>query len=262
MIFATVERLMKALGVYDSGLSAGIATLDSGGKIPDAQIPAAIARDTEVATTMSDHVAAANPHPTYATDADLSAHVAAGDPHPVYLLKAQRGAANGVAPLDSESLLPSENGGDQPGDIKMTARPTAGPGFLLCDGAAISRTTYARLFAAIGVVYGVGDGTTTFNLPDLRGRAPIGAGAGPSLTARALGGKGGAETHQLIASEMPSHTHEILPLLAGNSVAAGNYLASTLNDDNFGSAITGPAGGNTAHNNMQPWAALNFIIKI
>jgi hypothetical protein len=74
------------------------------------------------------------------------------------------------------------------GVIQMFAGSTPPAGWLLCDGSAVSRTEYATLYAAIGDTWGAGDGSTTFNLPDLRGRAPIGAGTGSGLTARTLGG--------------------------------------------------------------------------
>jgi microcystin-dependent protein len=95
-----------------------------------------------------------------------------------------------------------------PGDLIVSAA-AARAGCLLCDGAAVSRTTYASLFAAIGTAYGVGDGGTTFNLPDFRGRALVGAGAGPGLTARALGDKLGEETHQLTTAELATHNHGV-----------------------------------------------------
>src|SRR6185436_2450639 len=80
-------------------------------------------------------------------------------------------------------------------------------GWLLCDGRAVSRTAYPALFGALSTVWGVGDGSTTFNLPDLRGRAPIGAGTGTGLSARALGASVGAETHTLTTAQMPAHNH-------------------------------------------------------
>src|SRR5439155_10954111 len=66
-------------------------------------------------------------------------------------------------------------------------------GWLECTGQAVSRTSYARLFNLIGTTFGAGDGSTTFNVPDIRGRTPIGVGTGSGLTARSLAGTGGAE---------------------------------------------------------------------
>lgn len=80
-------------------------------------------------------------------------------------------------------------------------------GYLAEDGSVVSRTTYARLFQAIGTTYGAGDGSTTFKLPDSRGRVDVGSGAGSGLSARTLGATGGAETHQLTEAELASHTH-------------------------------------------------------
>lgn len=80
-------------------------------------------------------------------------------------------------------------------------------GWFWCDGSAYSRTTYAALFAAIGTTWGVGDGSTTFNVPDLRGRAPIGVGQGSGLTNRTLGSKIGEESHALTLAENGPHTH-------------------------------------------------------
>jgi len=86
-----------------------------------------------------------------------------------------------------------------------------GDGWLLCDGSAVSRTTYANLFTQIGTRYGVGDGSTTFNLPDLRGRSPIGAGLGTqggTLTNRDIATKYlGEENHTMTEAELVSHTH-------------------------------------------------------
>lgn len=93
------------------------------------------------------------------------------------------------------------------GFIKMWTKATVPSNFLLCDGSAISRTSFANLFAVVGIQYGNGDGSTTFNLPDLRGRSPIGDGTGVGLTPRAIGDAMGEEFHQLVTGELPSHDH-------------------------------------------------------
>lgn len=93
------------------------------------------------------------------------------------------------------------------GSVQMFAGATAPSGWLLCNGQAVSRTTYARLFAAIGTTWGTGNGSSTFNVPDMRGRAPLGAGTGTGLTARTLGAKGGAEAHTLTEAQLAAHDH-------------------------------------------------------
>ena len=140
-------------------------------------------------------------------------------------------------------------------------------GFLLCDGAAYSRTEYQELFAAIGTIYGAGDGSTTFNVPNLQTRVPVGAGDG-----YVLGSTGGEAEHTLTVDEMPSHKHtpsntgyfyttrgtgssEIDGFTAGASFAqsGGNGGVSRTQG-------TSLAGGGQAHNNMQPYTVVNYII--
>lgn len=92
------------------------------------------------------------------------------------------------------------------GTVSMFAGATAPVGYLICDGAAVSRTTYAALFAIIGTTYGVGNGTSTFNLPNLKGRVPVGRDTAQTEF-NDMGETGGAKTHTLTESEMPVHTH-------------------------------------------------------
>lgn len=179
------------------------------------------------------------------------------------------------------------------GTVLDFAGSSAPSGYLSCDGSAISRTTYARLFEAIGTTWGTGDGSTTFNLPDLRGRTSIGSGAGSGLTARTLAGTGGEEAHILTTPEMPSHTHTqnahthtqdahshsgLLPrtydYFSTGSNTTGTNVGLALGDNTISStskttvatnqnttATNQNTGGDTAHNNMQPFAVLNKIIK-
>lgn len=93
------------------------------------------------------------------------------------------------------------------GIIQMFAGSTAPIGWLICDGSTVSRKTYGDLFKVIGTTYGAGNSNTTFTLPDMRGRLPIGAGTGTSLTTRTLGANLGAETVTLAQTNLPPHTH-------------------------------------------------------
>jgi microcystin-dependent protein len=142
------------------------------------------------------------------------------------------------------------------------AGSTAPDGFLICNGAAVSRDTYATLFATIGTTYGVGDTTTTFNLPDFRGRASVGAGLGSGLTNRALGTQIGEESHLLTEGELPSHNHTggaFWPVPKAQASAEQNQTAGPEDYTRF--ANTGSTGGNQPHNNIQPSLVVNKIIK-
>ena len=146
-------------------------------------------------------------------------------------------------------------------------------GWLLCDGEAVSRSTYADLFAIIGTEFGVGDGSTTFNLPDLRGRTPVGFDSTQSEF-NALGKTGGAKTHTLTSAQMPSHTHSIAHTHTSYYYRAGSggtaYSTEMTNQASFSvpattsassAANSGSTGSGSAHNNLQPYVTMNFIIK-
>ncbi len=146
---------------------------------------------------------------------------------------------------------------DKSGVIKMYGGATAPTGWMLCNGSAISRTTYAALFAVIGILYGAGDGSTTFNIPDLRGRVAVGKSTDTEFDT--LGETGGEKTHTLITAEMPAHTHKksvadtTMDLQNGSSY--NNVYKTGL------TASTESTGGGEAHNNLQPYQVVNFIIK-
>jgi microcystin-dependent protein len=123
--------------------------------------------------------------------------------------------------------------------------------FLIADGTAISRTTYSVLFAILGTTYGVGDGSTTFNLPDFKGRTPIGSGQGSGLTLRSLADKVGVEVHALIEAEMPSHPGHNS---TSKNAASGGAPTAVAQLDNLSK------GSGTAHQNMQPSLCVNVAI--
>lgn len=185
------------------------------------------------------------------------------------------------------------------GSVIDYAGSSAPAGWILCYGQNVSRTTYAALFAAIGVTYGVGDGSTTFTLPDLRGRVVAGKDnmGGTSanrltdqsggLDGDTLGDTGGSETHALTSGEGPTHTHtgttgsngahthgqndntiyNNTPSTSGFTVTPGSnslYLDTARATESDGSHThtftTDSAGSGTAHNNVQPTIILNKII--
>lgn len=192
------------------------------------------------------------------------------------------------------------------GEVYMYGGSVAPAGFLLCDGSAVSRTTYSDLFEIIGTTFGQGDGSSTFNVPDLSGRVVIG------VSSNILeGDTGGEETHVILSTELPVHSHEIPAHGHANTITATTpkfvhsitqpaftYSAPSGNSKCMGSngygtsssvnatrsanlAIsnhtaaactktgsvtdctafdTASVGSNTAHDNMQPYVALNHII--
>ena len=138
------------------------------------------------------------------------------------------------------------------GSIIMYGAATAPTGWLLCDGSAVSRTTYADLFAIIGTTFGVGNGSTTFNLPDLRDRFVVGAG-----TSYNNNDTGGEATHVLTIEEMPAHSHGISVGIEGYGSTPGIWQSYKFSHN----INTTSVGGNQGHNNLPPYIGLTFIIK-
>jgi len=153
-----------------------------------------------------------------------------------------------------------------------SAAPT---GYFLCDGSAKSRTTYAGLFAIIGTTYGVGDGSTTFNIPDLRGRVIAGqddmggSSANRLTTAKSgingdnLGAFGGLEDHLLTAAQsgLPAHKHTVGSQTNGQMVTGSLSVTRTGSTYQSSDPIGGAQPASSAHNNVQPTIILNYIIK-
>lgn len=148
------------------------------------------------------------------------------------------------------------------GDIKHSVRSDDHAGWLKCDGRAVSRATYGDLFLTIGITFGAGNGTTTFNLPDAQGRVLGGVGTGTGLSARSQGQKVGAETHTLTSAEMPEHTHTSNAVGGTLGLIKADGSSTAIEGDNSGVEpnifaapveLTIDATGNgQAHNNMQP----------
>jgi microcystin-dependent protein len=197
------------------------------------------------------------------------------------------------------------------GAIYMYAGSTVPNKFMVCDGSAISRSTYSDLFDVIGTVYGEGDGVSTFNVPNLSGRIAIG-----SSSSYNIGATGGSETCTLVSDELPTHLHEVpqhghtnsitvsTPELShtitqptvtynnpGGSITDGNYSGATgygstttafatrmrnvsisdhdsvdcsgsLTIENSTAFNSGTTGSGNAHNNMQPYVTMAYIIQV
>lgn len=149
-----------------------------------------------------------------------------------------------------------------PGTIRWSAASSPEVGELLCNGAAVSRATYAALFAKIGTQYGAGDGSTTFNLPDARGRVPVCAGQGTGLALRSLGQTFGSEAVALSIAELPAHSHTVPSSSDGSASAGGTMLPRVEDPPNFAQFATSSVGSGAAHENMQPSLVLNAFIHI
>lgn len=147
------------------------------------------------------------------------------------------------------------------GVIKMFSGSVPPLGWLLCDGAAISRTKYSKLFSVIGTAYGSGDGETTFNLPNLKGKTIVGLDEADSDFG-VLGKTGGEKTHKLKINEMPKHFHA--NKYTFNDVSGSGWTYRVRNGAAEGTTDgtgDGFSGGDQPHNNLQPYIVLNYIIK-
>lgn len=270
------------------------------------------------------------------------------DPQGNLILSTREGSAINAGNVKGPKGDRGPEGGTPPGTVNMFAGASAPTGYLLCNGAAVSRTTYADLFAAIGTTYGAGNGTSTFNVPNVKGRVPVGLDSAQTEF-DTLGETGGSKTHTLTTAEMPVHTHTQNPhshtqnshthgqnphshtqqphthtqqshthdqnahdhtmdtprWLSGDTLSGGTMFAEPSNalqrrldrpvksstatnqsatptidqataltndatatntgataTNNSATAINQSAGSGQAHNNLQPYIVLNYIIKI
>lgn len=168
------------------------------------------------------------------------------------------------------------------GIIKLFAGNFAPKGWLYCNGQTLNIAQNQALFSLLGTTYG-GNGTTTFALPDLRGRAAIGPGQGPGLQNYAQGQTGGVETVTLSTQQIPAHNHILAAssadgntnvptnaLLAkgtattsgGDSADMNSYLTNGSATSTLATNAISPAGGNQAHENRPPYLALAYIICV
>ena len=156
----------------------------------------------------------------------------------------------------------------------MFASNFAPRGWALCEGQLLPISQNSALFSLFGTIYG-GDGRTTLALPDCRGRIPLHRGAGPGLTPRLQGSRGGAEAVTLTLSQLPSHSHQLQAVNepADSGSPAGRMLADpSVNDPiysdqtnqpvNMSSESVSNAGSGQSHSNLMPTLCVNFIVAL
>lgn len=154
-------------------------------------------------------------------------------------------------------------------EIRIFAGNFAPRGWAFCDGQTLPIAQNTALFALLGTTYG-GDGRTNFAVPNLQGRAPMHPGQGPGLTSRRLGELVGADTVTLTESELPSHNHPLnatsveadqdRPIVHRPATADGDLVYGTGTETAM--LPTNPSGGSQAHNNVQPYLAVYYIIAL
>lgn len=199
-----------------------------------------------------------------------------------------------ISDLESATIL----NGFIVGEVRIWSSSNLPTGFLWCDGSAVSRTTYADLYAVISTTYGVGDGSTTFNLPDARGRTPVGldnmnnsvgtgggdagrmTSAGSGVDGDTIGAVGGSETHTLTTAQLAAHSHGVTDpghvhsvadegtfggsnvLTAGVLIGSRNQVPSTgVAMSNTTGLTVNNEGSSSAHNNTQPSIVFPMIIR-
>ena len=158
-------------------------------------------------------------------------------------------------------------------EIRIFAGNFAPRGWAFCNGQLLPISQNTALFSLIGTIYG-GDGRSTTALPNLQGRAPMQPGRGPGLTQRRLGERGGVETVTLTEAQMTNHNHNVQassspgedfsPVDANlaRSVSGQIYTNTATNPVPMADQAIGYSGGSQAHNNMQPYLTLNYIIAL
>lgn len=253
---------------FENGDTVDGITLSTGDRI--------LIKDQVDATENGVYTVNASGAPTRATDFDNDSEIVAAvtiveegttNADVIFICTNTDGDEIGTDDINFSTYNPA-NAGSITGEIRLWATAAAPAGWKICNGDAISRTSYSDLFAVISTDYGAGDGSTTFNLPDLRGRAAIGSGTGDATdaTAHALADKEGTEGVTLTSAEsgLPAHSHP-QQYLSGAGSMATIQISSPAESTPFSSihstALNTAADAASAHDNMQPSLTLNYIIK-
>ncbi|SOE20030.1 Microcystin-dependent protein [Spirosomataceae bacterium TFI 002] len=161
------------------------------------------------------------------------------------------------------------------GQLLLFAGNFAPRGWAFCQGQLLPISQNTALFSILGTLYG-GDGETTFGLPDLRGRVPVGVGSGPGLSPKSIGQKFGNENHTITESQLPPHSHAInatskppsqntpqgASLASGDRVTPMDNIYAPAGANNIPMAPTGNTGSGQAFNISQPSLGMNYIIAL
>lgn len=169
---------------------------------------------------------------------------------------------NGVTKVNADNMNKIENGiySAVPIGVIMDYGGSSAPnGWLICDGSAVSRTTYSDLFSVIGESFGAGDGSTTFNLPQFQGNVSIGLDPNDE-DFDTIGNTFGSKTVTLNINQIPPHKFDIITAQTGGGDAPAGYNYSQ-NGGVYNSNFVKQLGGGQAHNNVQPSVVVNKIIK-
>lgn len=181
-----------------------------------------------------------------------------------YATSTSQVATTSVVVTNTSGKIDHSFGLSPTGTLMAYASTTAPDGWLLADGSAVSRTTYADLYSLLGTSYGVGDGSTTFNLPDVRGRAIVMASSTQSalqgLDRATLGATGTTTSHTLTSDQMPVHVHDVAGIFKDGGGSTGTGTSDQTNQLP-GTVTSTSAGGGAAHNILDPYIILNYIIK-
>jgi microcystin-dependent protein len=252
-------------GTQPSGAKAGDIWIDSSTDVPSISpetiltINAASALYLTQNSASTTYLSQSNASANYATKAyaDNSSSVAAAalvDAAPSTLntlneLAAALGDDANFATTITNALSPI-------GSVTAYALATPPAGWLLCDGSIYNASAYPTLSVGLGSTYG-GNGTTTFAVPNLKGRMPVGLDS-TQTEFDTRGETGGAKTHTLTIAEMPNHRHSFTVL---GTPGSGNITPSLSDNPPVQTGFTGYEGGGEAHNNLQPYIVMNYIIR-